>query len=388
MMTFKKTIIIAGLFIAVFTSGADSFIISPLLPEIAREFGSSISQTALGVTIYALCYAFGAPIFGPLGDRYNRRKLLLSGLSIFLIGTLLCAFANSLVAFYIFRAVAGIGAALFLPNVWAFIGGYFEGKQLNKVMGIVMSALSLSIAVGVPLGTFLSQLSDWHMAFFASAGIAVLAFIILLTILPSTKPSGATNKGYVANFITVAKTKNAIPALLITLFWMFGFYSIYTFLGSFVNEKFHLNLVAIGYIFVTYGLSNFVASFFGGNLMNKIGHKTSVIVNGIISILFIILMGFSENSLTLLIICLIVLAVAQGFGVTALTTYIVGIVPDNRSTVMAFNSSALYLGLTFGSAIGGLIFQSIGFNGLAVGSAIGLIIAVLITIKLKETKNA
>lgn len=340
------------------------------------------------MTIYALCYAFGSPIFGPLGDKYSRRILLLSGLSIFLIGTLLCGFANSLFTFYIFRAIAGLGAALFLPNVWAFNGSYFQGEQLNKVMGIVMSALSLSIAIGVPLGTFLSQLSDWHMAFFVSAGLAVLSLLILLVILPDTKPSGMINKGYIKNFVTVVKTKNAVPALLITLFWMFGFYSIYTFLGSFAAENFHLNLASTGYVFVAYGVSNFIASFFGGNLMNKIGHKRSVILNGSISILFVILIGLTRNNLFFIIACLIVLAFAQGFGVTALTTYIVGIVPDNRSTVMAFNSSALYLGLTFGSGIGGLIFQNIGFLAVAFGAAIGLFIAVMITLKLKEVKNA
>ncbi|WP_395319639.1 MFS transporter [Fructilactobacillus frigidiflavus] len=77
-MSKKKNIItILGLFFGVFVTGADSFIISPILPEIDRSFNTSIGLTAYGVTIYALCFAIGSPIFVPLGDKYNKKKLLI-----------------------------------------------------------------------------------------------------------------------------------------------------------------------------------------------------------------------------------------------------------------------------------------------------------------------
>lgn len=75
---------------------------------------------------------------------------------------------------------------------------------------------------------------------------------------------------------------------------------------------------------------------------------------------------------------------AQGLGVTALTTYIVGVVPDKRSTVMSFNSSFLYLGLTLGSLIGAILYSSIGFTGLGIISIIALGIAIIETLKLKK----
>lgn len=386
-MKSKQFLIIVSLFIAVFTAGADSFIISPLLPEISKEFSSTITQTAYGVTIYALCYAFGAPIFGPLGDKYSKRKLIISGLILFLIGTLLCGTAPNLILFYIYRAIAALGVALFLPNIWAFIGTYFKGKTLNKVMGIVMSALSLSIAIGVPLGSFLSQISDWHMVFFASTFLTLLALILLIINLPETSVNVHTNTSYFDNFWTVMKTKNALPALLITLFWMFGFYSIYTFLGTSVSETFNFNTTQVGEVFIVYGASNFIASFFGGTFMNKIGHKASVILNGSLSIIFVLVVGFSGHNLVMLIISLILLAFSQGLGVTALTAYIVNVVPDNRSTVMAFNSSFLYLGLVAGSAIGGLLFQNFGFPRVSLFAGIGLFIAIFIAMRLKKKEN-
>ena len=82
-MNIKNFSTVTGLFLGVFVVGVDSFIISPLLPQIAQDFHATISQTALGVTTYALCEMIGAPLFGPLDDRFSKRKLLITGMSQF-----------------------------------------------------------------------------------------------------------------------------------------------------------------------------------------------------------------------------------------------------------------------------------------------------------------
>ena len=379
--------LIIGLFCGVFVTGADSFIISALLPAIATSLSVSTNSAAYGVTIYALCYALGAPFFGPLGDRFNKRLLLLTGCGIFLLGTLLCGFANSLRTFYLYRALAGIGAALFVPNVWAFIGSYFTGNRLNQVMGIVMSALSLSIAIGVPLGALLAQLSSWHMAFWGSAVLTLIALLILTLTIPKRRSPNRPHDHYFASFKQLGHTPHAIPALLITLAWMTGFYSVYTFLGTFATTTFHFNTAQTGKIFMVYGAANFVASFFAGKFMALVGKQRSVIINGLASVALIPALGLWGQHLVILVIILIALALVQGWGVTALTAYIVNIVPSNRSTVMSFNSAFLYYGLTLGSAVGGLLLTKFGFYVVTIGAAMVLLIAVIIAYTLSHATN-
>lgn len=206
-----ERLLIIGLFCGVFVTGADAFIISALLPAIATSLNVAANTAAYGVTVYALCYAIGAPLFGPLGDRFNKRFLLISGCSIFLLGTLLCGLANSLTTFYLYRAIAGIGAALFVPNVWAFIGTYFDGQRLDQVMGIVMSALSLSIAVGVPLGALLAQLGSWHMAFWGSSVLTLFALLILTITVPPLPSQNIQPAGYFTSFKVLAHTRTPLP---------------------------------------------------------------------------------------------------------------------------------------------------------------------------------
>lgn len=382
---FQEVVMIIGLFLIVFVIGADSFIISPLLPIISHDFNTSIGQTALAVTIYAVCYAVGSPFFGPLGDKYNKKYLLIIGMIVFLVGSFLCAIANDIMLFYIFRAIAGLGAALTMPNVWATIGNYFADKKLNLVMGITMSALSLSIAIGVPLGTILSQLTNWHMAFWSSGGLALVAFLILLMVVPNTYPDKTASLKYFDSFKILFTTKKAVPVLLINLIWMFGFYMFYTFLGTFLAQTFHLNTAQTGKAFIAYGLSNFIASFFGGYLLSKIGAIKSVIIHGLGSVLSLVGLAIFSGKLTMIIFLLVLLALAQGLGVTALTTYIVNIIPKNRSTVMSFNSSFLYLGLTLGSSFGAIFYNEIGFVGITICAAIALVAAVIMAYKLNQS---
>lgn len=378
-MTSKDILMVIGLFLIVFIMGADSFIISPLLPAIERDYNVNLSSAALAVIIYALCYAIGSPFFGPLGDRFEKKRILTIGIGIFLAGSLLCAIATTLGQFYVYRAIAGIGAALTMPNIWAIIGDHFRGHLLNTIMGITMSALSLSIAIGVPLGTELVQISNWHMAFWGSAGLTLIAYFALLVVIPNMSSLPNQRISYLDSFRTLLTTHHATWALSINLVWMFGFYTVYTFLGTYIEQTFHDNTAQTGLVFVAYGISNFIASFFGGIVTTKLGAMRSVIINGLLSVIFIFGMAFIANTIPLLITFLILLALAQGLGVTALTTYIVNVVPKNRSTIMSFNSSFLYLGLTLGSLIGGIVYPHWAFKGVGLCAVAGLLIAVMIT---------
>jgi len=385
-MGLKVKLLVSGLFLIVFVIGADSFIIAPLLPAIERSFQITVSQAVFSVSIYACCYAIGAPLLGPFGDRYSRKRLLLIGIGSFLIGSLGCALAVNIMSFYVFRAFAGIGAALTLPNIWALIGQTFHGQQLNLIMGITMSALSLSIAIGVPLGAGLAQLANWHLVFWISAVLAIGTLIGLWFVVPTSqlivKPQRLT---YLHSFKLIFKVRRTSLILTTTLVWMLGFYLVYTFLGIYAAHQFGLSSFQVGSLFSIYGFSNFVASFLSGYVSVKLGALRAVQLNGGLSALFIVGLGFNHQRMVLLAICLVLLAFVQGFGVTALNTAVVNLIPSQRSTVMAFNSSFLYLGLTLSSVLGGLLYTTIGFSGICVVASIALLLAVVVVYVVAHT---
>lgn len=376
--TAKRLGLVVGLFLMVFVIGADSFIISPLLPMLAKNFHLSIAIAALSVTVYAICYALGSPLLGPLGDRYPKRMLLLVGIGIFLTGSLVCTLAPTIGWFNAGRAIAGIGAATTLPNVWALIGQTFHGNQLNLVMGVTMAALSLSIALGVPLGAMLAQVASWRLAFMASVGLTLLAGLVLFL----TEPRASLPvkiQGYWQSYKQVGHSAKAKLALGITLTWMTGFYAIYTFLGTFITRQFQLNTGHTGLVLMAYGMSNFVASFFSGAVMMHFKKLTVVQLSGGLSMLAIAGLFVGRQSLTMVIGSLVVLAIVQGLGVTALNTTIVNLLPAQRTTMMACNSAMLYLGLTLSSGLGGWAYPRMGFSGITGAATVVLVVVIVLT---------
>ena len=366
-LTGRDCALVGTLFLLVFVMGVDSFVIAPLLVPIARSYQVTVGAATGGVTLYALCYALGAPFFGPLGDKYAKRRLLLSGTVGFLVGNLICALAPNLGWFDVARAVSGLSAALTLPNVWATIGGHFRGRQLTIIMGVTMAALSLAIALGVPLGTAVAQVTSWHGIFWGAAGVTGGLLGLLSWVLPRV-PGQARPLRYGANFKRVLTAPHTVATLGVTLIWMLGFYGLYTFLGPTLMQHDHLTTAVTGLVFMVYGFSNFAASFFSGYLTNRVGALHSVICAGLLSAGSVLGMVWLAPDGLSLVGWLSGLAVAQGWGVTALSAYLVRLVPQ-RSTIMALNSAVLYLGLTLGSSLGGWLYQRwalLGVGGLAI----------------------
>ncbi|MFT8928811.1 MAG: MFS transporter [Sporolactobacillus sp.] len=386
--TVSQRLTIFGFFLAVFIVGLDSFIISPLLPLIASSLSSNVANVGLGITLYAVFYAVGAPLIAPFSENIPRKAMILAGLILFTIATFLCGTTTSLFYFYVFRSLAGLGAAMFTPNVYAYIGGNFTKEKIGKVMGIVMAALSLSIAVGVPTGSFIATLLDWHWTFFCSSLFALLSLIIIIFFVKKDNVIDIKKRmkpwGHYKNILIAPR---ALSGLFVVLFWMYAFYAIYTYLGSYIVKTFNLSIGLTGLVFVAYGLSNFVSSFSGGWIGNAWGMRKTILVAGIVSCVAFFLLGVNGIGLFPFIILLAILAFAQGIGVPQLATFNATVLPESRATMTSLNSSFLYLGLTLGSWIGGILFERYSFTILGTSAVLSTIVAIVISQIVISKKN-
>ncbi|MFI7341770.1 MFS transporter [Streptomyces sp. NPDC050085] len=373
----KDVLTIAGMFLAVFCIGADSFIISPILRPISEALGSSLAAAGLGVTTYAICYAVGAPLLGPLADRCSRKRMLLTGMTVFVAATVFSAFVSDLVTFCVARGLAGVGAAMVTPNVMALIATTYKPPLLPKVIGIVMSALSLAIVIGVPIGSYLAQAAGWRSSFSFVAVLGLVAALILTSVLPNTPVAPGPKKSYAAAYGAVLRSRTAVFALITTLAWMTGFYGVYTYLGTYLGDSLAVSTATVGSLLLAYGAGNFIASFLAGWTVAKLGARKTVLVNGVLSAAIVLALTTAEPAEWAVLVLLVLWAFTQGFAVTAMTTVSAGAVPGSRATVMSLNSSCIYLGLTLGSAIFGALFSHASFGALGIAAVVATAIAVV-----------
>ena len=153
-----------GLTAGVCAVGSEALLISPVLKDIAADFALNPAEIGLAVTIYGVALAVVAPFAGLISDRLSRKRALRLGLIVFSLAGFAAALSTSFTMLLIARAVCAMGAALFLPSSYAYVGDEVPFERRAQVMGRVMFGWAGSMVLGVPLGGLLSEWVGWRGA--------------------------------------------------------------------------------------------------------------------------------------------------------------------------------------------------------------------------------
>ncbi len=170
-----KTLVLAAFL--VFFNG---YLVAPLIPALAREFGTTAQRIGLVVPAYMLTYGFSTLFYGPLSDRVGRRSVLLCLLALSALSTLLCAFAWSAGSLIALRILCGLCAGGIVPISLALIGDLYPFQVIGRPLGWVFGAIAGGMSFGSTLGAWLNPYLGWRNEFIvlavASAGVLFAAW--------------------------------------------------------------------------------------------------------------------------------------------------------------------------------------------------------------------
>jgi MFS family permease len=169
--------IIAGIMLAMFLSALEQTIVAPALPTIGARLGD-IENLSWVVGAYLLCATAVTPLFGKLSDIYGRRSILLTGVTIFIVGSVACAVAPTIGALIAARALQGIGGGGILPIAQAIIADLVPPRDRAHYQ--TQSAVMFMIAsiVGPVLGGFLTDHLHWSLIFWINLPMGGLALVM------------------------------------------------------------------------------------------------------------------------------------------------------------------------------------------------------------------
>ena len=143
---------IAALSLAAFGSGVSLRVNDALLPRLAGEFGVSIGTAGRGVSFFAIAYGASQLLFGPLGDRYGKYRVVAWASMACAVATLLCALASDFTLLRWARVAAGATAAAIIPLSMAWIGDVIDYEQRQPVLARFLMGQIVGLAGGVWLG--------------------------------------------------------------------------------------------------------------------------------------------------------------------------------------------------------------------------------------------
>ncbi len=163
---------------ATFMTILDGSIINVALPTIQHELSFTVENLQWIITGYALTYGGFLLFAGRASDLFGRRRLFLTGVTLFSLASLLCGLAPSQLLLIAARLVQGIGGALLTPSALALIVTLFaEGTERNRALGIYGGLSALGAGVGALLGGLLTSTLGWRWVFFVNVPVGVLVVL-------------------------------------------------------------------------------------------------------------------------------------------------------------------------------------------------------------------
>lgn len=189
----RRWLALLSLVPAVLAVGLDGTILSVALPTLGTALDASTGQLQWFVTSYALAFAAAMIPAGMLGDRWGRKRVLLSALLVFGAGSLACAVAPGAVAFIAARVLLGIGAAAILPMALAAATYLFAEEERARAVGVLMSVSMLGFPVGPVLGGWLLTHTWWGWVFLINLPVVGVAVVSVGVMMPEARARGRGN---------------------------------------------------------------------------------------------------------------------------------------------------------------------------------------------------
>lgn len=156
----------------------------PAFPQIAEGLGSTPAQVALSLSSYFIGMAVGQLFYGPLLDRYGRKKPLFCGLLLFLFATVGCAFAPSVEALIALRFLQALGGCVAQVGAMTMVRDFFPIHEAAKVMSLLLLILSVSPLLAPSIGSFLATAFGWQWIFAILGAISAAILALAMRGLP------------------------------------------------------------------------------------------------------------------------------------------------------------------------------------------------------------
>lgn len=377
--------------IVAFFVGLDSLLVAPLLPVITETISIPDGSGGLLITIYALCYGITAPVFGMMSDRVGRKRMIIIGFIIFSISTFCTGLAKNFEILLLFRGLTGLSGAMIMPSIFALVGDKVTYESRGKAMGTIMGAMIGSTVIGVPIGAFLSEIGNWQWTFYSIGLLTLFLTLLINHILRNEKERDDVHVSLTETVDAPLKMTvvniSVLFALLATFLWTIGLHGMFSYIGVYYENNFGISVGKIGIVIFLAGVGSVAGNILGGKLADKIGKKSVIVIASIVSSISVMLFSLSTENLVIAIIVHIIWSLFIGFGQASLTALISELKPAVRGTVMALNSSAMYIGMTIASGVASLaISNGFPFSSLGTMCAIASLLVLLIIFVLVQEK--
>ncbi|MBR7632772.1 MFS transporter [Janthinobacterium lividum] len=338
-----------------FALGMASYVTAGLMPMIASAFSISQAMAAQLVTAFTLAYGLGSPLVVALLPERAQRSGLLIALAVFVLANGASALAPGFSGLLAWRAIAGIGAGVYLALGIAAAAGVSAPQQRGKAIGVIMGGMAGGTVLGVPLSLLLAQQLGWTAALWLVAVLGGLALAGLLWKLPALPAVPATS---LRRKLALLADGQVLSILLVSLLAAIASLGMYTFIAPLLAWSAQGAAVSATPFLWAWGVGGIAGSVLVGPWADKVAAPKLTWLILLLLALALCALPLAAGWSAWLMLAPIVLWGAAGWALQ---------VPQNQQLLavrarqgdgnlaIALNESALYLGSAIGAATGGVL---------------------------------
>ena len=341
--------------------GSGAFVLGGILQPVSTSLGISVAAAGQAMTAYALATAILAPILIVLTSKWPRKRTIQLSLALFTCGCVVCALAPGLGMLLLGRVLMGAGA-MFSAAVAALAVSMVPPALRGRALSITFLGMSVSYAVGIPIGAWLGFKYGWRVPVWLFAGTSLAALISVHWLVPGNLASAGT--GFLG-FRAAAAQPAVLRIWLRTLLYFVAIFSVFAYIGPVLQALNPMSPEKLSATLMIFGLAGMAGTLSGGWASDRFGPIRTLRVQLLALTSMMLLVPLTQGRYPLMVAVFIVWGIA-GFGMMSPTqARLVNISPRQAPMLFSLNSSMLYAGTALGAAVGGISSAAFGFSTLA-----------------------
>ncbi|WP_282397897.1 MFS transporter [Pseudomonas sp. PS01298] len=347
----------------------------PVLPLIASDMRVPVSTVNLVAGAALLGFATGLALLLPMGDRFDRRKLVLGQIALAFCLALAAAFAPSIWA--LIGASFGLGMVCCVPQqLVPFAAVMSPPNERGRNVGTVVSGIMLGILLGRTISGVVGEAYGWRAVYALEAAFMIPVWFIAAKLLPPGVPS--SNLSYprlLASLWPLMRDNSPIRQSMMVQALLWACFNAFwvNLAGLLANGPWQLGSAWAGGFGIIGAMGAFAASY-GGRAADKVGCRKVIGASvGIVTLAYLLLAG-AQTSLVLLVVGVIVLDIGVQAGLVANQTRAFAVDPKAQGRINSLYMTATFVGGAIGATVSGWLMAQFGWMGIV---EFGVVLGVL-----------
>ena len=350
----------------------DDYVIAGILPEIARDLDVTEGQAGQLVTAFSVTVAVGAPLAAVVTSRLPRRSLFAIALLLFTAANLLAAVVDSFGVLLVLRIVAALATASATPAIFAFAARHAPPEKAGRFIAVISLGVTGSIAVGVPLGTWIGGVLGWRVTFLTMGVCGIVVLLAVLIALPRACTED-TSTG-VRDQLRVLLQRRIFLSLIANCSLMTGSMMMLTYLAPYLTAVAGADVDDRALAFGLAGVAGILGIWLAGEAVDRWGADRTLAVG--VGAIVASMLGFTVIWMSRPVPLWLILITTTFWGGMAMgnspavQSRLASMAGPLAGQALALNTSSTYLGVSCGAAIGGVALSVFGPGALPLASAV------------------